>query len=96
MAGLPLTMDANLPEGRGPFPAVIVVHGSGWEAGDRLTYVSPVMLLLARENFAWFSIDYRLTPFVRNEEQLEDLRDAIRYVRVHAADSMSIRQLSLF
>lgn len=83
--GLPLTMNANLPEGRGPFPAVIVVHGGGWEAGDKLTYVSPVLLLLSREKFAWFSIDYRLTPFVRNEEQLEDLRNAIRYVRVHAA-----------
>jgi len=82
--GLPLTMNANLPEGPGPFPAVIVVHGGGWEAGDKLTYVSPVLLLLSRTHFAWFSIDYRLTPYVRNKEQLEDLRNAIRYVRVHA------------
>jgi acetyl esterase len=82
--GLPLLMDAHLPEGRGPFPAVIVVHGGGWEAGDRLTYISPVLSLLSRAGFAWFSIDYRLTPYVRNEEQLEDLRNAIRYVRNHA------------
>jgi alpha-L-fucosidase 2 len=82
--GLPLAMDANLPKGQGPFPAVIVVHGGGWEAGDKLTYVSPVLSLLSRTHFAWFSIDYRLTPYVRNEEQLEDLRNAIRYVRVHA------------
>ncbi len=84
-AGLPLKMDARLPEGPGPFPAVIVVHGGGWEAGDKLTYVSPVLSLLSRTHFAWFSIDYRLTPFVRNEEQLEDLRNAIRYVHIHAA-----------
>jgi acetyl esterase len=83
--GLPLTMDAHLPEGHGPFPAVIVVHGGGWEAGDKLTYVSPMLLLLSQTHFAWFSIDYRLTPYVRNEEQLEDLRNAIRYVRIHAA-----------
>jgi acetyl esterase len=83
--GLPLTMDAHLPEGEGPFPAVIVVHGGGWEAGDKLTYVSPVLSLLSRTQFAWFSIDYRLTPYVRNEEQLQDVRDAIRYVRVHSA-----------
>jgi acetyl esterase len=82
--GVPLSMDANLPEGRGPFPAVVVVHGGGWEAGDKLTYVSPVLSLLSQTQFAWFSIDYRLTPYVRNEEQLEDLRNAIRYVRVHA------------
>jgi alpha-L-fucosidase 2 len=83
--GMPLAMDANLPEGKGPFPAVIVVHGGGWEAGDKVTYVSPVLSLLSRARFAWFSIDYRLTPYVRNEQQLDDLRNAIRYVRVHAA-----------
>lgn len=82
--GMPLTMDANLPEGKGPFPAVIVVHGGGWEAGDKVTYVAPVLLPLSGAHFAWFSIDYRLTPYVRNEQQLEDLRDAIRYVRGHA------------
>jgi acetyl esterase/lipase len=82
--GLPLSMDANLPEGPGPFPAVVVVHGGGWEAGDKLTYVSPVLSLLSRTHFAWFSIDYRLTPYVRNNEQLEDLRNALRYIRRHA------------
>src|SRR5205085_8515426 len=83
-AGLPLAMDANLPEGPGPFPAIIVVHGGGWEAGDKLTYVSPVLLPLSRTRFACFSVDYRLTPYVRNEEQLEHLRNASRYDRMHA------------
>jgi acetyl esterase len=79
-----LRMDAFIPEGAGPFPAVVIAHGGGWEAGDKVTYVSPVFGPLARAGFAWFSIDYRLTPYVRNAEQLEDLRVAIRYVRSHA------------
>jgi acetyl esterase len=82
--GRDLRMDAFVPEGDGPFPAVIIAHGGGWEAGDKVTYVSPVFGPLARAGFAWFSIDYRLTPYVRNAEQLEDLRMAIRYVRSHA------------
>ncbi len=82
--GLSLAMHANLPEGRGPFPAVVIVHGGGWEAGDKLTYVAPVLELLSGTHFAWFSIDYRLTPYVRNNEQLEDLRSALRYIRHHA------------
>ena len=82
--GFDLRMDAFIPEGAGPFPAVIIAHGGGWEAGEKVTYISPVLGLLAREGFAWFSIDYRLTPYVRNSEQLEDLRNAIRYVRAHA------------
>jgi alpha-L-fucosidase 2 len=83
--GLDLRMDAFVPEGAGPFPAVVIAHGGGWEAGDKVTYVSPVFGPLARAGFAWFSIDYRLTPYVRLSGQLEDLREAIRYVRTHAA-----------
>ncbi len=82
-------MDAFIPRSgpnaRGSIPVVIIVHGGGWEAGDKVTYVSPIFELLARAGFAWFSIDYRLTPYVRNPDQLEDLRTAIRYVRQHAA-----------
>ena len=83
--GRDLLMDAFIPEGKGPFPAVIIMHGGGWEAGDKVTYVSPVFQPLAHAGFAWFSIDYRLTPYVRVPDQLEDLRAAIRFVRQHAA-----------
>ena len=83
--GRELRMDAFIPEGTGPFPAVVIAHGGGWEAGDKVTYVSPVFGPLARAGFAWFSIDYRLTPYVRNGEQIDDMRTAIRYVRAHAA-----------
>jgi alpha-L-fucosidase 2 len=83
--GSDLKMDAFIPEGAGPFPAVVIAHGGGWEAGNKVTYVSPVFGPLARAGFAWFSIDYRLTPYVHNAEQLDDLRTAIRYVRSHAA-----------
>ena len=79
-----LRLDAWVPPGRGPFPAVIVAHGGGWEAGDKVTYVTPVLEPLARAGFAWFSIDYRLTPDVRHPEQLDDLRRAIAFVRRHA------------
>jgi acetyl esterase len=80
-----LRLDAWVPPGRGPFPGVIVAHGGGWEAGDKVTYVTPVLEPLARAGFAWFSIDYRLTPDVRHPEQLDDLRRAIAFVRRHAA-----------
>jgi len=79
-----LKLDAYIPNGRGPFPAVIIAHGGGWEAGDKVTYVTPLFEPLAKAGFAWFSIDYRLTPQYRHEDQLEDLREAIRYVQRNA------------
>ncbi|PYX14029.1 MAG: hypothetical protein DMG84_16930 [Acidobacteria bacterium] len=84
-AGRELLMDAYIPENIGPLPVVIIIHGGGWEAGNKVTYVSPVFGPLAEAGFAWFSIDYRLTPYVHIPEQLDDVRAAIRYVRAHAA-----------
>jgi alpha-L-fucosidase 2 len=79
-----LALDAWTPAGPGPFPAVIIAHGGGWEAGDKVTYVTPVFEPLARAGFAWFSIDYRLTPEFRNQDQLDDLRAAVQFVRANA------------
>jgi alpha-L-fucosidase 2 len=79
-----LRLDSYLPRGPGPFPAVIIAHGGGWEAGDKVTYATPIFEPLARAGFAWFSIDYRLTPQFRHQDQLEDLRQAINFVRDNA------------
>jgi alpha-L-fucosidase 2 len=78
-----LRLDAFLPRASAPTAAVIVVHGGGWEAGDKVTYITPILEPLARAGLAWFSIDYRLTPAVTHEQQLEDLRQAIRFVRTN-------------
>ncbi len=76
-----LRLDAFVPRTSKPVPAVIVVHGGGWEAGDKVTYVTPLFEPLARAGLAWFSIDYRLTPGSTHQEQLADVREAIRSVR---------------
>ena len=81
-----LTLDAWVPPSDTRREAVILVHGGGWEAGDKVTYVTPLFQPLAEAGLAWFSIDYRLTPAATHEEQLADLREAIQFVRDHAHD----------
>jgi alpha-L-fucosidase 2 len=81
-----LALDAWLPPGSGPHDALVVVHGGGWEAGDRVTYVTPLFGLAASLNLAWISIDYRLTPEVTNREQVADVRTALAWIRTHAGD----------
>lgn len=76
-----LKLDAFVPQASAPLPAVIVAHGGGWEAGDKVTYITPMLEPLARGGLAWFSIDYRLTPSATHDDQLDDLRAAIRFVR---------------
>ena len=76
-----MKLDAFVTRSGKPRPAVIVVHGGGWEAGDKVTYVTPLFEPLARAGLSWFSIDYRLTPAFTNQDQLADVRQAIRFVR---------------
>lgn len=79
-----LTMDVWIPPGAGPHVPVLLVHGGGWEAGDRVTYITPIFRPLAEAGFAWFSIDYRLTPDATHDEQEQDVRDAIAFLRERA------------
>ena len=79
--GTGLRLDAYTPRFATAAPAVILVHGGGWEAGDKVTYVTPLFEPLAKAGLAWFSIDYRLTPSVTHPQQMDDLREAVRFVR---------------
>lgn len=79
-----LTLDAWIPDGDGSFAAAILVHGGGWEAGDRVTYITPLLAPLAARGLAWFSIDYRLTPAVTVADQVADIERAVAYVTANA------------
>lgn len=84
--GVRLTLDAYVPEGKGPFPAVIMVHGGGFTAGDKQTYVKPLFGPLTRGGFAWFTINYRLAPKYRFPAAVEDVERAVQYVKSHASE----------
>ncbi len=83
--GVELTLDAWVPEGAGPFPTVIVVHGGGWENGDKQTYVKPLFPPLTEAGFAWFTINYRLAPEHQFPACTDDAASAVRWVKKNAA-----------
>jgi acetyl esterase len=84
--GKPLLLDIHVPDGAGPFPAAIVVHGGGFDQGTKTSYVGPVLEVLTKANYAWFSIDYRLAPDAKFPQPIEDVNSAIRWVKQHAAE----------
>lgn len=83
--GETLKLDVGVPNGEGPFPIAIVVHGGGWTGGDKRGDIMPVLAALTRANIAWFSINYRLAPQHRWPAPLEDVLAAIRWVKSHGA-----------
>jgi pectinesterase len=84
--GESLRLDACIPNGKGPFPAVILVHGGGWSSGDKTAGVDPLFAALSKRGLGWFSINYRLAPKHRYPASLEDVETAIRWVKQHAAE----------
>lgn len=82
----PLTLDVYTPEDKGPHPTVIIVHGGGWEAGDKVTYIKPLFPMLRDAGFAYVSINYRLAPQHRFPDPVRDVEDAIRWVMKHAGE----------
>ncbi|HWF09430.1 MAG TPA: alpha/beta hydrolase [Bryobacteraceae bacterium] len=86
-AGVRLALDASIPDGDGPFPAAIVVHGGGWVRGDKRYDVAPLFQPLSEAGIAWFSIDYRLAsdPF-QFGVAIDDVEAAVRFVKAHAAE----------
>ena len=79
-----LTLDANVPDGPGPFPTVILVHGGGWMRGDKTTYIKPLFAPLTKAGFTWFTINYRLAPAHRWPACADDVESAIRWVKANA------------
>ncbi|HEX2854067.1 MAG TPA: alpha/beta hydrolase [Opitutaceae bacterium] len=89
-----LLLDVNVPEGTGPFPIAILVHGGGWTGGDKSggakpndgADITPWFAPLTAAKFTWFSINYRLAPQHRWPAQFEDVKTAIRWVKAHGAE----------
>jgi alpha-L-fucosidase 2 len=82
--GHALLLDVHMPDGPGPFPAAILVHGGGFDGGSRETNMAPTFEPLADAGFVWFSIDYRMAPEFRFPEARDDVDAAIRWVRTNA------------
>lgn len=86
VAGESLLLDVCLPDGKGPFPAVILVHGGGWTSGDKTSGVDPLFAPLSKAGLGWFSINYRLAPRHPYPAAVEDIEAAIRWVKAHASE----------
>ena len=80
-----LSADLYMVEGQALRPAVVVVHGGGWNGRDRGD-MDRVSRRLAERGYVVANIDYRLVPAFRHPAQVEDVKAAIAYLRDHAAE----------
>src|SRR6185369_6322798 len=64
-------------------PAVIVIHGGGWSAGDK-GEAPLASAWLASQGFTVFDIQYRLAPQPNWQTATGDVKCAIGWIKAHA------------
>ncbi len=72
------------PQGRGPFPGVVEVHGGAWTLNDRLTN-RDIHLPLAESGVVVMAIDFRMPPVAQYPASLADINLAVRWLKANAA-----------
>ena len=81
----PLLARLYQPKGKGPFPALVEVHGGAWAAGNRLNN-APLDEALAKSGIVVLAIDFRMPPKHRYPASIADIHYATRWLKEHAAE----------
>ncbi len=71
------------PPGKGPFPAVICIHGGGFRAGTRQGY-DGLIKRLAERGYVALTVSYRLAPKYQFPAAVLDVKAAVRWLRKNA------------
>jgi acetyl esterase len=75
--GEPLSLRIYTPQGEGPSPLLVYVHGAGWVAGNVDTHDNVCRRLTAGIPALVVSVDYRLAPEFKFPTALEDTYRAL-------------------
>ena len=80
-----MTGDYYAPPGPGPYPALVAVHGGGWQLGTAEECHSGTVS--AHRGYVLFAINYRLVQSDKNRypAAVHDTRAAVQFLRSQAA-----------
>jgi acetyl esterase/lipase len=82
--GKDLKMDVAYPDGKGPYPAVLLVHGGAWRFGKRQDMAKWIEYL-AEQGYVAAAVSYRLLPDMKFPDPVVDCKTAVRFLRANAA-----------
>lgn len=83
-------LDLYLPKKRSKVklhPAVVLIHGGGWNGGNkRAAREVEIGITLAENGFVAASIDYAVQAAGKFPINLQDCKNAVRYLRIHSQE----------
>jgi len=80
-----LTLDFYQSTKNGRRPCVVVIHGGSW-CGGNSQQLPELNSELARQGFQVASVNYRLAPKYRNPAPIEDINDALKYLKKNSRE----------
>lgn len=78
-----LHLDLFRPEKPGNYPALVLVHGGGWRAGDKSLQV-PLAQQIAANGFVTVAVEYQLSLEAKYPAAVHNIKAAIRWLRANA------------
>jgi len=82
--GVALLMDTFRPVDRkGPLPAIVFIHGGGWNAGQKEDYWWEASAF-AKLGYFTATVEYRFLRVAKFPAQIEDCKCAVRFLRAKA------------
>jgi acetyl esterase/lipase len=81
-----LPADMYVPKGEGPWPAVLLIYGGSWSSSDHRWQMSGIARKLASRGYVVMNASYRGTPEFKYPAPLDDMREALRWLRSHAVE----------
>ncbi len=78
-----LQLNLYRPDDGKVYPALLMVHGGGWNSGD-LTLQIPMALQIAAKGYVTVPVEYRLIPEALYPAAVHDLKAAVCWLRANA------------
>jgi acetyl esterase len=84
-AGRPWLARIYQPQGAGPFPPLVDVHGGAWHNGDRMNNAG-IDRALATHGILVAAVDFRQPPEAGYPASICDVNLAVRWLKAHATE----------
>lgn len=77
-------VDVYLTKSESPTPAMVYIHGGGWQAGSKRQVPAWLLSLVAEGQASLVAVEYRFTDVATHPAQVNDCLRAIQFVRQNA------------
>ena len=86
MDSIPLKLDIyHSKDIKKDAPLIIFIHGGAWKKGNKHDYLV-YLASFAQKGYVTATIQYRLTDVAKYPAQLHDVEDAVRWLKLNAAN----------